>query len=314
MLTFKQLEAVYWIARLGSFAAAANKLHTTQSAISKRVGELEQLLKVPLFDRNLRTARLTEKGMEILVLGEEILQLRERLLASAACESITVKRFRIGVTELTALSWLPKFVQAFRSAYPAVDLQPEIDLSIDLCDRLAQGKLDLIMVPPVFNDSNFSALPLKELSLSWMCSPNLGVPKKRMALAEIAAFPILMQIERSGVDVGYERWFRECGVAIQRMYAGNSLISLSTLTMAGFGISFLPSEYFSDLVEQGQLRLLHSTDPLPRVRYHAVFRNDGPTAFARKVALMAQQHCDFSKPVLTKPKPGKARSSNRTKA
>src|SRR5690606_13474266 len=100
------------------------------------------------------------------------------------------------------------------------------------------------------------------------------------------------------------------------MYAGNSLISLSTLTMAGFGISFLPSEYFSDLVEQGQLRLLHSTDPLPRVRYHAVFRNDGPTAFARKVALMAQQHCDFSKPVLTKPKPkpGKARSSNRAKA
>ena len=34
MMTFKQLEALYWIGQLGSFALAANKLHTSQSAVS----------------------------------------------------------------------------------------------------------------------------------------------------------------------------------------------------------------------------------------------------------------------------------------
>lgn len=62
MITFKQLEAVFWVVQLGGFAPAANKLHTTQSAVSKRVQELESLFETPLFDRSLRSARLTEKG------------------------------------------------------------------------------------------------------------------------------------------------------------------------------------------------------------------------------------------------------------
>jgi len=57
MLTFKQLEAVYWVVKLGGFAAAAAKLHTTQSAVSKRVQELE-----PLFDIPCSTERFALRG------------------------------------------------------------------------------------------------------------------------------------------------------------------------------------------------------------------------------------------------------------
>ena len=66
MMTFKQLEAIYWVTQLGGFSQAADKLHTTQSAISKRVQELETLFGTPLFDRTQRTSRLTEKGEEKL--------------------------------------------------------------------------------------------------------------------------------------------------------------------------------------------------------------------------------------------------------
>jgi DNA-binding transcriptional LysR family regulator len=76
-MTFKQLEALYWIAQLGGFAAAADRLHTTQSAISKRVRELEQLFEIELFDRSLRTARLTDKGQEMFVLAKKLLEDRD---------------------------------------------------------------------------------------------------------------------------------------------------------------------------------------------------------------------------------------------
>jgi Bacterial regulatory helix-turn-helix protein, lysR family len=46
--TFEQLEAVFWIAQLGGFAAAAKRLHTTQSAISKRVHELESTFRIEM--------------------------------------------------------------------------------------------------------------------------------------------------------------------------------------------------------------------------------------------------------------------------
>lgn len=299
MVTFKQIEAVHWVAKLGSFAAAAENLHTTQSAISKRISELETLLGLGLFDRSRRSAQLTDKGKEVLALGEEILALRERLVEAAGKESVGVRRFRLGVTELTALTWLPKFVQAFRTAYPSVQLEPEIDLSINLCEKLARGETDFVVVPPVFGNQAFASVALKELSLSWMCSPILCSSRKTLSLEEITSFPVLMQVERSGVDVGYERWFRERGLDIQRVYAGNSLIALSALTMVGFGVSYLPTSYFSDLVVSGQLRILRCREPLPKMRYHAVFRNDGPLSFTRRVAALAEEFCDFSKPVIT---------------
>lgn len=296
MLTFKQIEAVLWVAKLHSFAAAADKLNTTQSAISKRLAEIEMLLDMQIFDRSHRTAKLTDKGKEILTLCEEMLLLRERLIASAGRESISVRQFRIGVTELTALTWLPSFVQEFRKTYPDVELQPEIDLSMNLCEKLTKGAIDLVVVPPVFSNPNFAALRLQDLTLAWMCKPGLCSARKKLTLQEITAFPILMQVERSGVDVGYDRWFRERGLNIQRIYAGNSLISLSALTMLGFGISYLPADYFSELTKSGQLSVLRTNEALPKVPYYAVYRNDGPVAFSQRVAEMAQTFCDFARP------------------
>ena len=297
MLTFKQIEAVHWVGKLGSFAAAADKLNTTQSAISKRIAEIEMLLELQLFDRSHRTAVLTEKGLEILALGEEMLLLREHYIESAGRESITVRRFRIGVTELTALTWLPSFVQAFRNTWPKVELQPEIDLSVSLCEKLTKGAMDLVVVPPVFSDSNFEAVRLKDLTLAWMCSPALCDNRKTMTLEEITSYPVLMQVERSGVDVGYDRWFRERDVTIQRIYAGNSLIALSALTTLGFGVSYLPSEYFAKMATSGELRIMRCKQALPRVPYYAVFRNDGALSFSKRVAEMAAQFCDFARPV-----------------
>ena len=77
MMTFKQLEAIYWVARLGGFSQAAQKLYTTQSALSKRIQDLEALFDTPLFDRTLRTARLTEKGEEMYALSKRLLAERE---------------------------------------------------------------------------------------------------------------------------------------------------------------------------------------------------------------------------------------------
>lgn len=152
-----------------------------------------------------RTARLNDKGREILGLGEEILQLRERFIASAGRASIAVRRFRIGVTELTALTWLPQFVQVFRNAYPNVELQPEMDLSVSLCEKLKRGAIDLVVVPSVFSNPNFEAVRLKDLTLTWMCSPALCDGRKTLTLQQITAYPMLMQVERSDDDVGYER-------------------------------------------------------------------------------------------------------------
>lgn len=298
MLTFKQLEAIYWIAKLGTFGAAAEKLHTSQSAISKRVSELEEFLGIPLFDRGRRQPQLTPKGKELLEDGEELLQQRDRLLARMGKTSAVVRRFRLGVTELAALTWLPRLVQEVRSAHPSVSLEPEIDVSMNLFDRLVQGDVDLIIVPSVFQDPRFVAVPVARLRLAWMCSPELISHRRPLSVRDLAAFPILVQVGRSVVDAVYEQWFRAQRIKIRRVFAGNSLIALSTLTMSGFGIAYLPALYFADLVEQGLLKLIDVDTPPPEVPYFAVYRGDGPVVFGAELAELCQRFCDFSKPLV----------------
>jgi DNA-binding transcriptional LysR family regulator len=298
MITLKQLEALYWCARLQSFASAANRLHTSQSAISKRIGELEQVVGQPVFDRRRRTPKLTARGEDLLQGAERMLGLRDSMLSSLGRAPAAMRRFRLGVTELTALTWLPQLVKAIRAAYPETALEPEIDLSPNLCDKLARDEIDLVVVPPVFARSDFVAHPLRELGLAWMCAPDLLPDKRSFSLTDIAAQPILMQAGRSGVDVAYDKWFRDQGLAIRRVYTGNSLVALSALTMAGFGVGYLPTDYFADLVNHGLLRVLNVKGPRPPdTRYHAVHRKDAPPAVA-EVALLAQSLCNFDKPKL----------------
>ncbi len=225
-----------------------------------------------------------------------MLGLRDGLLVAAGRAPPAMRHFRLGVTELTALTWLPSLVEAVRKAYPAMSLEPEIDLSPNLCDKLARGELDLVVVPPVFARRDFVARPLRELQLAWMCAPRLLPLRRSFTLAEIATQPILMQAGRSGVDVAYDQWFRDQGVAIRRVYAGNSLVALSALTMAGFGVSYLPTEYFADLVGHGLLRILKVKGPQPPdTRYHAVHRDDAPPTVP-EVARIASRLCNFAKP------------------
>lgn len=296
MITLKQLEALYWCAKLKSFADAASRLHTSQSAISKRVSELERAVGEPLFDRSRRLPRLTARGDQLVEGAEQMLGLRDGLLNSARRAPAAMRHFRLGVTELTALTWLPRLVQAVRADYPAMSLEPEIDLSLNLCDKLARGQLDLVVVPPVFARSGFVALPLRALQLAWMCAPSLLPARNSLTLADIATQPILMQAGRSGVDVAYDQWFRDQGLAIRRVYAGNSLVALSALTMAGFGVSYLPTDYFSDLVTRGLLKTLKVRGPRPpETRYHAVHLEDAPPTVS-EVARLAERLCNFDKP------------------
>ena len=113
MITLKQLEAIYWIVELGSFEAASVKLNMSQSAISKRIQELEEALDVPIFDRSKRNARLTEKGEELYEGAVEMLQHRDDLMQRISSKQALITRYRLGVTDLTALTCLPALVPAF---------------------------------------------------------------------------------------------------------------------------------------------------------------------------------------------------------
>ena len=293
-MTFKQLEALYWVVHLGGFAAAARRLHTTQSAISKRIQELEALFNTLLFDREQRRARLTEKGEELFLLAKQILLQRDAATEQFSRPDVIQKRLRLGVTELTAMTWLPKLVRAIQDRYPKVIIEPDIDLSLDLKDKLLKDELDLIVIPDVFQDAQLVSSPLTSVESSWMCSPNLMNTKKRLSLRDLVQHRLLIQGEKSGTGILYNRWFKSLGLDMPMTTSSNNMIALIGMTVAGLGCSYLPRDCLSSYIANGKLAVMHIKPALPSVPYVALQRREYPSVLMNSVITLAEECCDFS--------------------
>jgi DNA-binding transcriptional LysR family regulator len=296
VITLKQVEALHWIVQLGSFERAAAKLNTTQSAISKRIQELEAASSITMFDRSQRGARLTEMGEHLLSLGGQMLALRERMLDLKDARDMPARRLRLGVTELTALTWLPRLVAALREAYPMVALEPEVDMSRTLHERLQDDTIDLIVIPETFSDPKISSLRLGEIENAWMASPTLVRANRRLSLEELARYTILTQGSKSGSGLYVGKWLKSEGIVMPQLFSCDSLVALLGLTIAGIGVSYLPVQCFKPLVAERKLRIVRTRPALPRVPYAAMHRNDRPFAFTALVATLARSVCDFTRP------------------
>ena len=294
MMTFKQLEAVLWISQLGGFAAAARHLHTTQSAISKRVQELESAYGIQIFDRSGRCARLTGKGEEVVVLAKRLLAERDSASDQLYKAETVMRRLRIGVTELTAITWLSRFVQAIKKKYPKVLICPDVGPSVSLKEKLTGGELDLIVAPLFFQNPQVQARVIGKVRSVWMSRPGTIRKKSRYRLEELLEYNLITQSGLSGTGIIYDQWFRSRGINLQSEGA-QDLLALIGMTVSGLGISYLPGDCLVEWRNRGLLEEVRVVPELPLVEYAAMLRSDQSSAFLESVVEIASQTCDFSR-------------------
>lgn len=298
MLTFKQMEALYWIVQLGSFELAASKLNASQSAISKRIHELESTFDFPVFDRTHRSARLTEKGNELFEYAKELLERRDEIVERVSAKEVLVRRIRIGVTELTALTWLPRLITAIKETYPKVVVEAEVELSSTLRERLAADTVDLIVVPETLASERFTSTKVGSVDNAWMCSPSLYSNKSTIPIADIAQFPLILQGNLSGTGLTYNQFMADNGVNTARILLANNLVAQVGLTVSGMGVSYLPITCLDYMVSAGALGIIKTRPALPTVHYVALHRAEHPYSLSHQVAQLAKECCDFSSNLL----------------
>lgn len=295
MMTFKQLEALYWIGELGSFALAAQKLHTSQSAVSKRVHELELAFDTALFDRSQRSARLTDKGEEMFMLAKGLLAQRDAAVEQFGRAEVIERRVRIGVTELTAMTWLPRWVELIQVHYPKLTLEPDVDSSVNLREKVLADELDLVVVPDAFADSRIPSRPVGRVESAWMCKPGLVPAGRRIRLQELARHQLLLQGTRSGTGLLYDSWMKNLGVQPAKPIVVHNLVALIGFTVSGLGVSYLPRQALEHMVQGGLLAVLDVTPALPVVPYVAMYKGEHRSALLASVVMLAQECCDFSR-------------------
>ncbi|WP_309278449.1 LysR family transcriptional regulator [Comamonas sp.] len=292
MMTFKQLEAIYWVVELGGFAQAAQKLHATQSAISKRVQELEEAFDIPLFDRQLRSSRLTEKGEEMYAIAKDLLERRDQAIGRLVQAELPERKLRIGVTELVAMTWLPRFVSQVHERFPRTVFEPDVDDSFGLRSKLLADHLDMVVLPDLFEDGRMVKTAIGAVENAWMAKPGL-VTRSKLNVHDIAEQRVLTQGSRSATGQLYDVWFRAAGLNAANRIVSNSLTAIIGMTVSGLGVSHLPKSCLQPLIEMGMLEVLRVTPPVPDVNFVAAHKTEKNSVVIDELVQIAVECCDF---------------------
>lgn len=173
MQQIKSYEYMLAIAENGNISEAAERLGLAQSALSRYVLKLEREIGTELLDRRSLPIRLTKAGMYYVQAGRKILDISHQL--EKQLEDVKMNRnrqIRIGTGPSRAPALIPLILQAFSKACPDVRVVTDECRTVELAERLADGKLDLIItfqeedtvkfaMEALFKETVFLAVPPK---------------------------------------------------------------------------------------------------------------------------------------------------------
>lgn len=288
-MNFKQFEAFYWIARLGSFHAAARHLRVAQSSVSARVRELERHLGIPLFDRSSRNARLTAKGRELMTYAGQILTIAGEVEQQVGSRAALVGRVRFGLTSIPATTWMPKLMRRLAKAYPGIEAEFTVDSSENLRAQLLRGELDLAFLAGPLSEPSLVTESLGEVPMVWLAGPELVLPNPPVSPGDLADVPIITDVRGSFLHGIAREWFQRGGAEPRRHHACSSLWARLQLAAAGLGIAIAPSAVAARQISEGTLRIVPTDPPLPALAYVIAIAGGTPTPPVRILLETARQ-------------------------
>src|ERR1035437_9364575 len=165
-ISLRNLRILTAIALKGSFAAAADHLGLTQSAISLQIKNLEDELGVQLFERNGRSPKLNTSGRLVLERAKEILTIYDGIRDELTPSGMIRGTLTLGVVPTVLTGPLPPVLGRLRRRYEDLHVKLLSGLSAELVRQVEEGNLDAALtteppftVPPLYEWQEYDVEP-----------------------------------------------------------------------------------------------------------------------------------------------------------
>lgn len=288
-MNLKFLETFVWVARLRSFSLAAEKLCTTQAAVSNRIATLERDLGVRLLERDLRNVSLTPHGQRALPQAEALVRMAGEFERSIADASSLQGSVMIGTIDSIVYAWLPRLIERVKEAYPQVTIDLNVDTSLNLARLIQDGQIDLGLVMGPVVAPHIRNIELCSFDCLWIAASKLPLGPGRLELRDLIEWPIFAYSKGSQPHQALLRIVETSGIAPNavRIYNSNSLATITRLVRDGVGIAILPKVVVREFLATGELRVLDVGTKLPPLHFHAVFADNPGSTLPGLIADMA---------------------------
>ena len=288
-MNIQQLRSVCVVAQRGSnITEAATALHTSQSAVSKQIQQLERELNVEIFIRSgKKLIGPTAFGKSIIKLAQnisdEIAQLR------AVCRDHTAQRdtIVIATSHTQARYFLPTIIKQFSDKYPAVDITLRHGVPREVSDWVASGEATVAVTTETDQqDTKLVSFPCQKFRRV------LIVPKrhpllrvKQMTLQAIEPYALIMYESAFAIRHKILRTFHDAGLNPKYALSAIDADVIKSCVEHGLGVAVL-SEAVFDAKRDKNLRAIPVDHLFEASTTQLLVRRDRP---------LSRHHMDFIK-------------------
>ncbi len=255
-MELKYLTTFKTIVEEGSFTAAAEKLHYTQSTITFQIDQLEQELSIQLFEKVGRKMVLTSAGREFIPRANEVLSAVDKLHYLDKDVSECEGELHIGVAETYLCYKLPEILKVFVSKAPKARLYIHSMNCYEIRNQLIDGTLDVgVFYKDIggYGDS-LAVKPIESFEITLVASPNTAkrfsdftTPNRQHKIPLIINEPncIFRQI--------FEKYLKDNGIILDHTIELGSIATIKSLVVNDVGVSFLPKFVVEKELQEGSL-------------------------------------------------------------
>jgi DNA-binding transcriptional LysR family regulator len=236
------LRAFLAVSDLGSFRAAAEILHLSQSAVSRRVDKLENALGVELFVRTTRKIELTTIGRTFVHKARNVmLELESALIGIQDVAERLSGEVTLACVPSAVSYFLPSVFDEYHKRYPGIRIRVLDESSSDVLLAVTRGDADFGVTYVGTQEADIHFLPLIEEAFVLACPSSHPLAKSKVVTwKDIKEYGYIALAQGSGnrflIDQALAqslerpRWFCEV----------SHVPALVSLVMAGLGVGVVP--------------------------------------------------------------------------
>ena len=254
-MDLRQLEIIRAIADTGSFTAAGEKLHVSQSAISRQILLLEEELGEPVFHRIGRRIRITAAGESLLQLSHRVFRDLQETVSSISDKRESLSGTMRLVGGMTVCLYVfPALLAEVRRVHPHLDLKVTVGSAERSIAMLRSGLGDLGMITLPVEATDLVSVPVLEEELLLVTYPAHPLAKKTSIVpADLDKQDFVLFETGSITRRLVESFFTRERVEPEIIMETENVEIIKAMVRSGLGISIIPSVAAATEVRTGQL-------------------------------------------------------------
>lgn len=249
-----------------SFSKAAKSLYMTQPAVSQSIAQLERELDTKLFIRTARGAEFTKEGtllFDYINSAINLISTGEEKLYEA--RNLIVGELRIGVGDTISRYFLLSYLEKFHKNYPNIKLKIINSTTLELCNILKAGKLDIAICNFPIEDEELKLKETMKISDIFVCGEKYKDNfKEPIQLKEVGNFPLILLERESNSRRYVEKYLLEKGVKINPEFELGSHDLLLEFAKINLGIASVVKEFSKDYLDKHLLYEIKIKDNIPK--------------------------------------------------